>query len=226
MIKNGATEDATKHKEKNVNQTSPVTISDIEPGEDVFAHMQRTIGHFDQTRYQQLIGTANAYKEGDEAIGVSAAEPHSRERAQTLLAHTTIAAMHDHPLFVDDLQQLIWNTTDQASYTQIKDWTIRDLKTYLLSGSEADIKAIMPGLNSDVIAAVTKLMSNDDLIAIGQKVFNPLPGTQLGAKGYMGARIQPNSPTDHPEDIAWQVFNGFAFATGDVLVGTNPVDRL
>ncbi len=40
----------------------------------------------------------------------------------------------------------------------------------------------------------------------------------------MGARIQPNSPTDHPEDIAWQVFKGFSFATGDVLVGTNPVD--
>ena len=141
-----------------------------------------------------------------------------------MLAHTIIEALHEHPLFVDDLQQLIWDTTEQASYTQIKSWTLGDLKTYLLGQSEADIKAIMPGLNSDVIAAVTKLMSNDDLIAIGQKVFNPLPGSQLGAKGYMGARIQPNSPTDHPADIAWQVFNGFAFATGDVLLGTNPVD--
>jgi ethanolamine ammonia-lyase large subunit len=39
----------------------------------------------------------------------------------------------------------------------------------------------------------------------------------------MGARIQPNSPTDHPDDIRWQVFNAFAYAVGDVLVGTNPV---
>jgi ethanolamine ammonia-lyase large subunit len=39
----------------------------------------------------------------------------------------------------------------------------------------------------------------------------------------MGARIQPNSPTDHPDDIRWQVFNAFAFAVGDVLIGTNPV---
>lgn len=204
--------------------THLVTISDIDPGEDVFAYMQRTEGGFTLTRYQQLMGAANAYKEGDEAIGVAAADTRSREHARALLAHTTIEALSEHPLFVDDLQQLIWNTTDQASYTQIKSWTLGDLKTYLLGQSEADIKAIMPGLNSDVIAAVTKLMANDDLIAIGQKVFNPLPGSQLGAKGYMGARIQPNSPTDHPADIAWQVFNGFAFATGDVLLGTNPVD--
>ncbi|HET6346465.1 MAG TPA: ethanolamine ammonia-lyase subunit EutB, partial [Myxococcota bacterium] len=34
----------------------------------------------------------------------------------------------------------------------------------------------------------------------------------------------PNSPTDHPEDIRWQIFNGFSFAVGDVLLGTNPVD--
>jgi ethanolamine ammonia-lyase large subunit len=39
----------------------------------------------------------------------------------------------------------------------------------------------------------------------------------------MGARIQPNSPTDHPDDIRWQVLNAFAFAVGDVLIGTNPV---
>jgi ethanolamine ammonia-lyase large subunit len=66
-------------------------------------------------------------------------------------------------------------------------------------------------------------MSNQELIDVGRKVFNPLPGSQLGSQGYMGARIQPNSPTDHPDDIRWQVFNAFAYAVGDVLVGTNPV---
>ena len=46
----------------------------------------------------------------------------------------------------------------------------------------------------------------------------------MGAKGYMGARIQPNSPTDHPDDVMWQTFNAFAYATGDIVIGTNPVD--
>ena len=82
----------------------------------------------------------------------------------------------------------------------------------------------MYGLTSDTIGCVPKLMTNEELIAIGQKIFNPLPGTKMGAKGYMGARIQPNSPTDHPEDVVWQVFDAFAYATGDIVIGTNPVD--
>jgi ethanolamine ammonia-lyase large subunit len=82
----------------------------------------------------------------------------------------------------------------------------------------------MNGLNSDVIGCIPKLMSNKELVIVGQKIFNVLPGTQLGAKGYMGARIQPNSPTDHPEDVIWQVFDAFAYATGDIVIGTNPVD--
>jgi ethanolamine ammonia-lyase large subunit len=61
------------------------------------------------------------------------------------------------------------------------------------------------------------------LIAVGRKVFNPLPGSNVGAKGYMGARTQPNSPTDDPEDIVMQVLDGWAYAVGDVVLGTNPV---
>ena len=39
----------------------------------------------------------------------------------------------------------------------------------------------------------------------------------------MGARIQPNSPTDDPEDIVLQVLDGWSYAVGDVVLGTNPV---
>ena len=82
----------------------------------------------------------------------------------------------------------------------------------------------MYGLSSDTIGCVPKLMDNQELIALGQKIFNVVPGTRMGAKGYMGARIQPNSPTDHPDDVVWQVFDAFAYATGDIVIGTNPVD--
>ena len=58
----------------------------------------------------------------------------------------------------------------------------------------------MTGLSSEAIGCVVKLLSNDELIAVGAKLFNPLPGSQIGAKGYLGARIQPNSPTDNIDD--------------------------
>ncbi|MFM2207637.1 MAG: ethanolamine ammonia-lyase subunit EutB, partial [Bacteroidota bacterium] len=66
-------------------------------------------------------------------------------------------------------------------------------------------------------------LSNDELIDISRKVFHPLAGSKIGSKGYMGARVQPNSPTDDPEDIFWQVMDAWSYAVGDVVLGTNPV---
>ena len=171
-----------------------------------------------------MIGAANAFKEGDQTIGVGADDEATRKNARTLLANTKIKDLYEHPLFVDDLQKLIWQTTDQAQYEKVKDWTMGELKEFLLTKSEAEIKGIMHGLTSDTIGCVPKLMSNEELIALGQKIFNVLPGTKMGAKGYLGARIQPNSPTDHPDDVVWQVFDAFSYATGDIVIGTNPVD--
>ena len=122
------------------------------------------------------------------------------------------------------MRELIWSSVDLAQYNKVKDWTLGDLKKFILTKSEAEIKGIMYGLNSDVIGSVVKLMSNSELTQVGAKIFNNLPGSKLGAKGYLGARIQPNSPTDDPADIQWQTFNGWAFAVGDQVVGTNPVD--
>jgi ethanolamine ammonia-lyase large subunit len=98
------------------------------------------------------------------------------------------------------------------------------MKTFLLTKSESQIKAVMFGMNSEVVGCLPKLMSNQELIAVDSKIFNPLPGTKIGAKGYLSARIQPNSPTDDPEEIMWQVFDGFSYAVGDLVLGTNPVE--
>ena len=209
---------------KAASDRSATAVEEVKPGEDVFAHVSRVKGKFDLSLYQQIIGAANDFKEGDQAIGVGAKDEASRKNARALLANTRIRDLHEHPLHVDDLQSLIWQTTDQNQYAKVQDWTMGRLKQFLLTGSEDEIKDIMNGLNSDVIGCVPKLMSNEELIIVGQKIFNVLPGTQMGAKGYMGARIQPNSPTDHPEDVIWQVFNAFAYATGDIVIGTNPVD--
>ena len=209
---------------KAASASSTIAIGEVKPSDDIFAHVSRVTGKFDQSLYQQIIGAANDFKEGDQAIGVGAKDEASRENARALLANTRIRDLHEHPFHVDDLQRLIWRTTDKNQYAKVQDWTMGQLKQFLLTGSEDQIKDVMNGLDSDVIGCVPKLMSNEELVIVGQKIFNVLPGTQLGAKGYMGARIQPNSPTDHPEDVIWQVFDAFAYATGDIVIGTNPVD--
>ena len=201
-----------------------VTIEGVKTGEDVFAYVSRIKGKFDQTFYQQVIGSANAFKEGDATIKVAADNETTRVYARMLLSNTKISDVHENPLFVDGLQKLIWQTTDKAQYEKVKGMTLGELKIFLLTRSEDDIKGIMYGLNSDVIACMPKLMSNAELTALGQKVFNPLPGSKMGAKGYLSARVQPNSPTDNADDVRWQVFNAFSFAVGDLVLGNNPVD--
>ena len=113
----------------------------------------------------------------------------------------------------DAVYDLILQTTDKAALERVRGWKMSELKTYLLTKNEDEIKAVMVGLPSDVIGIAVKLMSNDELTKIGQTVFNPLPGSKVGAKGYMGARVQPNSPTDDPDDIVWQVFDSFSLVS-------------
>ena len=198
-------------------------LKQVKANEDIFTFLNRTNGKFDLHLYRQVIGAANTFKEGDATIGVAAPNETTRELARQLLSNTSIGELENQLVFEDEIAQLIQQTTDRSQKEKIKDWTLGALKKFLLTQPESVIKSIMPGLLSDIIGCVVKLMSNDELIKIGQKIFNPLAGSKLGAKGYMGARIQPNSPTDHIDDIRMQVFCGWSYAVGDLVLGTNPV---
>lgn len=193
------------------------------PGEDVFAFVDRTAGRFNSTLYFQILGAANEFKEGDESVGVAAADAASRDNARRLLAQTTIRMIDSHPLIDDNLSAFNRWSIKSKRLKESAGWTLRKLKTFLLESDGSSIRPIMAELSSEAIGCVVKLMSNAELIAVGQKVFNPLPGSSIGAKGYLGARVQPNSPTDNVDDIRWQVFDAWSYAVGDVLLGTNPV---
>lgn len=192
-------------------------------GEGLIAYVRRTSGGWDRVRYAQLVGAANDFKEGDEIIGVAANGPDHRQFARTLLSNTTLHEVNTHPILDDAMHRTLGSALDAEARDATAGWTFATLKTFLLERPEEEIQRFMPGLSSDVIGCVVKLMSNAELEHVSAKLFNPLPGTSIGAKGYLSARVQPNSPTDHPDDIRWQVFNAWAYGVGDVLLGTNPV---
>ncbi len=201
-------------------------ILETKPEEDLFSFMDRTTGRFDRTTYQQLIGAANAFKEGDQILGVAAEGDAIRQRARRLLSNTKLAGIMKYPLFEDRLYTVLMENLPAEAVQKTRFMTFGELKTFLLTHDEAEIRPILAGLCSDVIGCVVKIMTDEELIAVGRKIFTPLPGTNIGAKGYLGARIQPNSPTDHPDDVIWQIFSGWSYATGDVVLGTNPVSSL
>ena len=198
-------------------------LAPVEDREDIFSYLERQCGKFDRELYVKILGNANEFKEGDQIVGVAALDAQSRFNARSLIANTRLSDIDAHPPLVDELHSWIARTTTPATPRSLEGMTLGQLKVALLSWSEPEIHAIKGALSSDCIACVVKLMSNDELIAIGAKVFNPLPNSRIGSRGYLGARVQPNSPTDHLDDIRWQVFDGFSYAVGDVLLGCNPV---
>lgn len=202
-------------------EVAGVKVEPPKQAEDVFAYIRRVNGQMDLTLYRKLIGAANEMKEGDQTLGLVAESAASRKHARTLLANAKLKDLQDYPLYDDAQYQLIAQTT--ADLGDIGAWTMGELKAFILTAEEEEIKEIMPALSSDLIGCVVKLMSNEELIQVGQKIFNPLPGSKIGSKGYMSARVQPNSPTDNIDDITWQVFDAWSFAVGDLVLGTNPV---
>ena len=196
-------------------------------GEDLFQYIQRQKGSFDVTLYRQLLGAANEFKEGDEIAGIAAASDEDRLKARMLLAETSLDNIRKNSVFTDEQSEFIEQSTRSFQETEsgkaIGKLRMNEFKELLLKSSETEIHDLLPYLTSDIIACVVKLMSNQELIAISSKIFHPLPGTQMGSKGYMSARVQPNSPTDNIEDIVWQVFDAWSYSVGDLVLGNNPV---
>ncbi|HVR29127.1 MAG TPA: ethanolamine ammonia-lyase subunit EutB [Thermoanaerobaculia bacterium] len=202
---------------------SATPLAEPRPGEDLLRYVERIAGGFDFGLYRRVLGAANEFKEGDAAQGLAAPDEGSRRHARALLARTRIADLLAHPVFEDEVSAYIAGAVDAEVESRIAGWTMGELKEFLLAREPAEIAAILPGIPSDVAAFTVKLLSNDELIAVSRRIWNPLPGSKIGAEGYLGARIQPNSPTDDLEDIVWQVFDGWSYAVGDVVLGTNPV---
>ncbi|KAJ3445225.1 ethanolamine ammonia-lyase heavy chain [Anaeramoeba flamelloides] len=202
-----------------------VSLLPIEPGEGIFEYIKRTNnGQFDLELYKQLIGCGNEFKEGDVTVGVCGASETSRQRSRGLLSNTTIQQLHNQPIHRDSMQELIWENVEQknGSYANFQSWSLGKVKDFLLNNSNS--QQLVGILNPHVISCLVKLMSNEELGKVSQKIYNPQTRGYIGSNGWLGARIQPNSPTDDGTDILFQVLNGFSFSIGDALIGTNPVD--
>ena len=74
-----------------------------------------------------------------------------------------------------------------------------------------------------MVAAVSKLMRLQDLIAVAAKcrVVTRFRNT-IGLPGRLSVRLQPNHPTDDPRGIAASTLDGLLLGAGDAVIGVNP----
>jgi ethanolamine ammonia-lyase large subunit len=74
-----------------------------------------------------------------------------------------------------------------------------------------------------MVAAVSKLMRVQDLIAAAAKIRVATRfRTTVGLAGRLSARLQPNHPTDDALGIAASILDGLLLGSGDAVVGINP----
>jgi ethanolamine ammonia-lyase large subunit len=68
------------------------------------------------------------------------------------------------------------------------------------------------------LAAVSKIMRNQDLILVAKKsnIVTKFRNT-IGLSGHRSTRLQPNQPTDDVNCIGAAIFDGLMYGSGDAV---------
>jgi ethanolamine ammonia-lyase large subunit len=171
---------------------------------------------------------ATPRRSGDELAGLGAASAEQRAAAQQCLADVPLATFLDDlliPYEEDAVTRLIIDSHVPAAFAPVADLTVGGFRDWLLAyGTDsAQLAALAPGLTPEMVAAVSKIMSNQDLILVAKKcrVVTAFRNT-LGLPGRLAVRLQPNHPTDDPRGIAASIVDGLLYGCGDAVIGINP----
>ena len=175
-----------------------------------------------------LLAEASPRRSGDELAGLAAPTQVRRVAARFALAELPLKTFLNEclvPYEADEVTRLIVDTHDAAAFEPLASMTVGEFREYLLDeATDAAVLArISPGLTPDMAAAVSKLMTNGDLIAVAAKARVVTAfRTTLGLEGRLASRLQPNHPTDDIAAIVAATLDGLAFGMGDAVIGVNP----
>ena len=177
-----------------------------------------------------VMAKANEEKSGDSLAGIGAENAAERVAAKVVLSQLTLGELRNHPAVPyeqDEVTRIIQDDVNEVIYNSIKNWTVGEFREWLLSeeNDTAAIHRVSRGLTAEMVAAVTKLMSNMDLICAAKKI--PVTAhcnTTIGLPGTLASRLQPNHPTDDPDGIMASLLEGLSYGIGDAVLGLNPVD--
>ncbi|MDR3300522.1 MAG: ethanolamine ammonia-lyase subunit EutB [Candidatus Accumulibacter sp.] len=177
---------------------------------------------------RELMARATPLRYGDVLAGLAAESAEERIAAQLCLADVPLAQFLEDlliPYETDAVTRLIIDTHDRAAFAPVAGLTVGALRDWLLryETDAATLQALAPGLTPEMVAAVAKLMSNQDLILVAAKcrVVTAFRDT-IGLPGRLSVRLQPNHPTDDVKGIAASMLDGLLYGCGDAVIGINP----
>ena len=178
---------------------------------------------------KQVMAAASPARSGDYLAEIGAATAQQRMAARHVLAETPLKQFLTEalvPYEEDNITRLIIDGHDAEAFGPVAHLTVGDFRNWLLS-EQADtqaLAALAPGLTPEMAAAVSKLMRNQDLVAVARKcsVVTRFRDT-IGLPGHLSVRLQPNHPTDDLRGIAASTLDGLLMGAGDAVIGINPV---
>ncbi|MFN4121157.1 ethanolamine ammonia-lyase subunit EutB [Acidovorax sp.] len=177
---------------------------------------------------RDMLAKATPMRSGDALAGVAATSAVERMASRLCLADVPLRRFLNEALIPyesDEVTRLIIDTHDAAAFASIAHLTVGDFRNWLLDHAtdSALLAAAAPGITPEMAAAVSKLMRNQDLIAVARKcrVVTHFRNT-IGLPGHLAVRLQPNHPTDDLRGIAASMIDGLLYGAGDAVIGVNP----
>ncbi len=175
-----------------------------------------------------LLAKASPARSGDQLAGIAAESARQRVAAQIALADLPLATFLQQALLPyeqDEVTRLIIDSHDAAGFAAVAHLTVGGLRDWLLGDAATPVvlAALAPGLTPEMVAAVSKLMRQQDLLLVASRcrVVTRFRCT-LGLPGTLAVRLQPNHPTDHPAGIVASILDGLMYGAGDAVIGINP----
>lgn len=173
-----------------------------------------------------LLAKASPERSGDYLAGVAATSAQERVAACYALAELPLKTFLQEaviPYEQDEVTRLILDTHDLSAFAPISGLTVGDFRNWLLAAEPEALTALRRGLTPEMVAAVSKLMRLQDLVAVAQKCHVVTRfRTTLGLPGRISVRLQPNHPTDDARGIAASMLDGLLYGSGDAVIGINP----
>ena len=184
--------------------------------------------HYVFADLKTLMAKATPERSGDQLAGIAACDATERVAAQMCLADVPLKQFLNETLIdydQDEVTRLIMDEHDALAFYPIAHFTVGDFRNWLLSedASTEKLQSLQAGLTPEMVAAVSKIMRNQDLILVAKKcrVITQFRNT-IGLEGRLSTRLQPNHPTDDLLGISASILDGLMYGNGDAVIGINP----
>jgi len=120
------------------------------------------------------LAKASPARSGDYLAGLGAGSYEERMAARLVLAALPLKTFLDEALIpyeADEVTRLIVDRHDAAAFAPVSHLTVGEFRNWLLldSTDSTALAALAPGLTPEMVAAVSKLMRNQDLILAAKK---------------------------------------------------------